>query len=83
MLILLLMCAVVCAQTALLCSKHSHQHSAQHCCGLCYAGPMPLLPATVSTGFVPFVALAWIFWACDLNTPHDVRLAASDSRAPA
>jgi hypothetical protein len=82
-LILLLMCAVVCAQTALLSSEHSHQHSAQHGCGLCHAAPMPLLPAMVSTGFVPVVVLAWISWACDLNTPHDVRLAASDSRAPA
>src|SRR6266568_2029559 len=34
LLVLLLLCAVICAQGASLASEQFHQHASQHCCGL-------------------------------------------------
>jgi hypothetical protein len=80
--VLLLMCAIICAQAASLASEHFHQHSSQHCCGLCHVGPMPFLRAAVFAGPAPMVTLAWISRACDFDTDHEVLLTAGDSRAP-
>lgn len=82
LLVLLLLCAVVCAQSVSLASEHFHQHSSQHCCGLCHAGPLPLIQPSVAAAFAPVLSVAWMEWSADLDTPHQVLLAAGYSRAP-
>ncbi|MCX6633405.1 MAG: hypothetical protein NTW28_37900 [Candidatus Solibacter sp.] len=82
MLVLLFLCALICAQTASFASEHSHQHSPEHCCGLCHAGPLPLLQPVTSAGFAPIVAVAWLSWSRDFDTPHEALLTAGSSRAP-
>jgi hypothetical protein len=82
LLVLLFLCAVVSAQSASFASEHLHQHSSQHCCRLCHAGPLPLLQPATSASLAPILALAWLSSSFDLLTPHEVLLAASSSRAP-
>lgn len=82
LLVLLLLCAVVSAQSVSLVSEHLHQHSSHHCCLLCHAGPLPLIQPAVTTAFAPVLSMAWLEWSAGLNAPHQVWLAAGDSRAP-
>jgi uncharacterized membrane protein len=81
LLVLVLLYAMVCAQTALLSSEHSH-NSSQHCCGLCHVGPIPFLQPVVAAVLAPIVALAWLASASDRDSPHEVLLTAGSSRAP-
>ena len=71
-----------CAQAVSLDYRHSHQRSSQHCCGLCHAGPLPFLQPVNSAAAAPAIAIAWLYRSVDYDTPHEVRLAASSSRAP-
>jgi hypothetical protein len=80
--IVLFLCALICAQSASFASEHSHQHSSQHCCGLCHVGPLPLLQPVSSAGFAPIVAVAWLPWSHNFDTPHEAPLTAGSSRAP-
>ena len=80
--VLVLLCAVVCAQSVSLASEHFHQHSTQHCCGLCHAGPLPLIQPTVTAAFAPVLSMAWMEWSTGLDAPHQILLAAGYSRAP-
>ena len=80
--VMLVMCAVVCAQTASFISGHSHQRVSQHCCGLCHAGPLPFLQPVNQAAVAPSVAVAWLGWSFNSDTPHEVLLAAGSSRAP-
>jgi hypothetical protein len=80
--VLLLLCAVVCAQSASLASDYSHRHSSQHCCGLCHAGPLPLIQPTAVSAIAPVLSMAWLEWSLGLDAPHQVLLAAGYSRAP-
>jgi hypothetical protein len=82
LLVLLLLCAVVGAQAASLASEHFHQHASQHCCGLCHAGPLPLIQPSVTAAFSPLLSMTWIKWSGGLSAPHQVLLAAGYSRAP-
>ena len=79
---MLFLCALVFAQTASFASEHLHQNSEQHCCGLCHVGPMPLLQPTMSAGCTPMLAVAWISWSPDFDTPREALLIAGSSRAP-
>jgi hypothetical protein len=82
LLVVLFLCALVCTQSALFASEHSYQHSSQHCCGLCHVGPLPLLQPVSSAGFAPIVAVAWLPWSRNFDTPHEALLTAGSSRAP-
>jgi uncharacterized membrane protein len=82
LLVLLFLCAVVSAQTVSIETEHSHQHSSQHCCGLCHIGPLPLLQPVASAEVAPTVAVAWLSSFSDCDFPHEVLLAAGSSRAP-
>ncbi len=80
--VVFLMCAVVCAQAALLSPGHLHQDSSQHCCWLCHAGPLPFLPSAAPAVVARRVAIAWLSAFSDLDAAHEVLLAAGSSRAP-
>jgi len=82
LLVLLLMCAVVSAQAASLLAEHSHQHSSEHCCRLCHAGPLPFLPSTAQAAVAPDGAVVWLAGSSDYDATPEVLLAAGDSRAP-
>jgi hypothetical protein len=82
LLVLLFLCALLCAQSGSFASEHSHEHSSQHCCGLCHIGPLPLLQPVTSAGLAPIVEVAWLSSSFDFDTPHEVLLAAGSSRAP-
>src|SRR5205807_2102365 len=80
--LLLFMCAVVCAQAASLTFEHSHQNSTQHCCGLCHTGPLPILGPVTSVTLTPMVAVAWLPSASHLGALREVLSSTGCSRAP-
>jgi hypothetical protein len=77
--VLFLMCAVVCAQAASL--DQFHQHSNQHCCGLCHAG-MPFVQPAASFAPAPDVSRWSLESSPGFDAPREVWLAAGSSRAP-
>jgi hypothetical protein len=82
LLVLLFLCAVITAQAASLVGVHSHQHSAQHCCALCHAGPLPFLEPTATAALSPYLAAIWIAGPPESEAPRDVLLDSGSSRAP-
>jgi hypothetical protein len=56
----LVLCAVICAQTVSLAQVHSHQHSYQHCCGLCHAGPLAFVPMSMGFAALQSEAVCWL-----------------------
>src|SRR5436189_4155810 len=80
--LLLLLCAVVIAQTSSLASEHLHQHSSQHCCGLCHTGPLPFIQASVSSATAPAVSVSWLESASARDITHEAPITAGGSRAP-
>jgi len=82
LLVLLFLCAVLVAQAESFAPEHSHQHSSQHCCGLCHVGPLPILQPALSAGFAPIVAVAWLSPSFGFSKPREALLAAGSSRAP-
>src|SRR5689334_8037892 len=82
LLLLFLLCALVLTQTTSLASEHLHQHSSQHCCGLCHSGPLPFVQPAVASSFAPMQSVAWLRNSAGLDAPHEVILTAGSSRAP-
>ena len=82
LLVLLFLCALVGAQAASLAGVHSHEHSPQHCCALCHAGPLPFLEPGIVAAISPHVAVIWISGPAEFAIPHDVLLDGGSSRAP-
>src|SRR3954468_4792272 len=78
---LLLLCAVVWAQVISFASEHSHQHSTQHCCGLCHTGPLPWIQTDL-TAVEPEQPTVWLEPANAGDRPRDVAPVAQQSRAP-
>jgi hypothetical protein len=81
-LLLLLLGAILCAQTASVVSGHFHQHSSQHCCGLCHAGPLPFLQPSASAALAPLFAPTWLEVPDLPGAPREALLTAGSSRAP-
>ena len=82
LLVLLFLCALMCAQSASFASEHSHRHASQHCCLLCHSGPLPLLQPVISTAISPMLAVAWLSLSSDFATPHEGPHTPGSSRAP-
>jgi hypothetical protein len=81
-LLLLLLCTTLCAQTASVAAEHLHQHSSQHCCGLCHVGPLPFLQPSTSAALALMFAPAWLELQDRPGVPREALLAAGSSRAP-
>ena len=77
--VLFLLCAIVCAQAASI--DQFHQHSTQHCCGLCHAG-MPFVQPAPSSAAAPVISHGWVEIQYGFQSPREVWLAAGSSRAP-
>jgi hypothetical protein len=80
---LLVLCLTLWAQSAALDAAGTETHGpSQHCCGLCHLGPIPVLPAAITTVVAPVSAPLWLA-ACDAApVPHEVLLIAAATRAP-
>ncbi len=78
---LLLMLAVICAQTAWL-ADSGREHSSQHCCGLCHAGPMTFVAQAIVSSIAPVSPVEWI--AVDPGSAITLQAlgGAGSSRAP-
>jgi hypothetical protein len=81
-LVLSLVCFLFSAEAAVLASLHPHQHSSEHCCGLCHVGPLPFLQPAVWRAFDPGILAAWLERFRDLDAPREVAHASAHSRAP-
>jgi hypothetical protein len=79
--VLMLLCALMCAQTVWQASEYSHKHSSQHCCGLCHAEPLPYLQADPAP-FAPVLSVEWLNGSPDLNAMRPAPIAEGHSRAP-
>jgi len=82
LLVLLFLCALIGAQAASFAGTHSHQHSAQHCCALCHAGPLPFLEPAATAAPSPYLDAIWIAGPPESEAPHSVLLDSGSSRAP-
>ena len=79
-LVVLFLCAMVCAQGASL--AFEHPHSSGHCCRLCHLGPLPFLQAPPVATVAPVTALAWFQALPDSRPVHEILLTSASSRAP-
>ena len=80
--VIVLLCAVASAQAVSLAQIHPHQHSSQHCCGLCHAGPLAFVPISMDAAALPALALIGLASAEDGAGARDPLAAAASSRAP-
>jgi hypothetical protein len=82
LLVAMVLCATVCAQSAALSEEQETHHGSDHCCGLCHLGPAPVLPAATSAVAAPVFARIWLAAYVLLRPPHEVLVASAGSRAP-
>jgi len=80
--VLLLLCLTVSAQSAALAEQSKLHQSTDHCCLLCHVGPLPFLQTSVSAALAPVLQMVWLAPAAHCETTSDVRLVPSPSRAP-
>jgi hypothetical protein len=81
-LLLLLLCAMLSAQTASIACEPFHQHSSQHCCGLCHAGPLHFVQPSITAAIAPVFAPAWLEVQDRSGAPRELLFTAGSSRAP-
>ena len=82
LLIVLLLCATLGAQTSSLASERETHHGNDHCCRLCHLGPIPILPSAAVAVVVPIFSAVWQTPSTGTDTPREVLLASAPSRAP-
>ena len=82
LLIVLVLCATICAQSASITAEQETHQGSDHCCGLCHLGPAPVLPATASAVTAPVFSPVSITVSVVIGAPHDVLVTSSASRAP-
>ena len=82
LLIVLLLCATLGAQTNSLASEQETHHGSDHCCGLCHLGPIPILPSAAVAIVAPVSSAVWLAPSSAPGAPREVLLASAASRAP-
>jgi hypothetical protein len=82
LLILLLLCVTIAAQSSALDPRHESHHAPGHCCLLCHTGPLPLVRTAVPVAVTPIFLVTWLAPAPDFQPFHEVLRTASSSRAP-
>ena len=78
----LLLCAVLGAQMVFFATRDIHEHSAQHCCALCHAGPPVFQQPAVLWGLTPVLSTVWLEPFGKLDSSPATLLTAGESRAP-
>ena len=81
-LVLLLLCVIVFAQAAALCSQFEQHGACHHCCLLCHVGPLALLPPSIPVVLAPAAPAGWRAASPVSDIAREMPLAASSSRAP-
>jgi len=81
-LIVFLLCATVCAQSAALAGEHTPHHATDHCCLLCHIGVLPFLQAHVQVSIAPAAPVEWLAGTPDLGRMRDALLVSRSTRAP-
>jgi len=79
--VMLLLCLTVWAQTSALTSEHDH-HDSGHCCLLCHAGPLAYLSPGVTSAVTPVFRLTWLAAPPDFGPAYEVLVASGSCRAP-
>ena len=82
LLVVFLLCATLGAQTSSLASEQESHHGSDHCCRLCHAGPIPILPSAVVEVVAPVFSTVWVAPSRGPAAPRQVLLAGAPSRAP-
>jgi len=82
LLILVLLCVTIAAQSSALDPRHESHHTPGHCCLVCHLGSLPFLRTSVPAAVTPVFLVTWLAPAPDFQPLHEVLLAASPSRAP-
>jgi hypothetical protein len=80
--VLILLCVTILAQSSALSAQSEAHHSPDHCCLLCHVGPVPFLQTSVSALLAPVFQVVWLAPPAHFETTSDVRLVPSPSRAP-
>jgi hypothetical protein len=80
--VLILLCVTILAQSSALSAQSQPHHSPDHCCLLCHVGPLPFLQTSVSALLAPVFQVVWLAPPAYFETTSDVRLVPSSSRAP-
>ena len=80
--VLLLLCLTMVAQSSALSAQSESHHSPDHCCLLCHVGPLPFLQASVTALLSPVFQVVWLAPPAYSETTSDVRVVPSPSRAP-
>jgi hypothetical protein len=80
--ILLLLCVTLMAQSSALSAESESHHSTDHCCLLCHVGPLPFLQTSVSAALAPLFRVVWLAPPAHFETVSDVLLVPGSSRAP-
>ena len=82
LLVLFVLCATVCAQSASLVAEQETHHDPGHCCRLCHAGPAPILPVNTSPIIAPIFSPVLFAVSRPVSAPHEALVTAAASRAP-
>ena len=82
MVVLLLLCAMVVAQSAALSEQSKSHQPTDHCCLLCHVGPLPFLQHSVSAVLAPVFQMVWLAPPAHFETTSDVLVVPSPSRSP-
>jgi hypothetical protein len=82
LIVLLLLCVTVLAQSSALSGQTESHHSPDHCCLLCHVGPLPFLQTSVSAVLAPALQIVWMAPPARLETVSDVLVIPAPSRAP-
>ena len=80
--VLLLLCVTVLAQSSALSAERESHHSPDHCCLLCHVGPLPFVQTRVSAALEPVFQVVWLALPARFETTSDLRLVPFPSRAP-
>jgi hypothetical protein len=80
--VLLLLCLTMVAQSSALSAQSESHHSPDHCCLLCHVGPLPFLQTSVAAVLAPVFQVVWLAPLAHFDTPSDILLVPTSSRAP-
>jgi len=80
--LVLLLCAIVCAQALVPGGEHARHHSPDACCLLCGLGPLVLAGTRIARVAAPVFALVWQTACDDPAAPPSAVLPIQSSRAP-
>jgi len=82
LIVLLVLCATVAAQSAALSAQSRLHQPTDHCCLLCHVGPLAFLETSVSSMLAPVFQVVWLAPPARPAVIPDVLVVPGCSRAP-